>query len=369
MGSVSDSIEREREKEGESGRSGLLKVPGSAAAGKEGGQKKESVWRRVAKFLILIGSEEAARVLSMLEPAQVERIVLEVASIRSVDPDEAAAIFAEFDALAKKAAASASGGVDTARDILTNAFGDEKAAQVIQKSVPVSVEKPFAFLESVSPEKLFQLLRGEAPAVRAAALSQCPPKLAAGAIACMPPEMKNETVLSLAKLKELNPGALRTLASSMQEKLRKLAVSSTTSVDGPSVLAGILRKMDGKAERVLLDSLDETDPALVKDIRDRLFTPDDILRADDRFLQEELRRMKDHDIAALIAGREEDFRGKILRNMSKLRGAAVLEEESACSPFSARESAQAGEAFFRAVRQGWESGKCPLEGEDEVWVN
>ncbi len=359
-------------KDGASASHGLLKVPGGdsgAPPKKEKSSARESAYRKVAKFLILIGAEEAAKVLSMLSQEQVEKIILEVASVKSVDPDEAAEIFAEFDTLAKRAAVN-SGGLDTARDILTNAFGSDTATQVIEKAVPLSVEKPFSFLDSISPEKLFQLIKDESPAVRAAALSQCRPKLAAGAIALMPEDMKGETVLQLARLKELNPNALRRLAASMQEKLKKIAIFSTTSVDGPSVLAGILRKMDGSSEKEVLDSLSGIDPALAKNISKRLFTMDDVVLVPDRFIQEELRKMKDHDIAALIFGKGEDFRRKIFKNVSKLRGASVLEEESACSPFSPNESAAATEEFFNTVRQGWEDGLFTIDDGDrgDVWV-
>lgn len=350
---------------------GLIKVPengGAAGKVKTGRAGKESSYRKVAKFLILIGADEAAKVLAKLSQDQVERIVLEISSIKSVDPDEAEAIFSEFQDLAKRTFGQ-EGGINTARTILENAFGSDKAREMIEKSVPLSVEKPFAFLEAVSPEKLYRLVSDESPSVRAATLSQCPSKLAADTIALMPDEMKKETVLNLAKLKELNPDALRRLAASMEEKLRTLAVSSAMSVDGHSVLADILRKMDGRAEEGILASLAESDPELVQDISRRLFTLDDVILADDRFLQDELRKMKDHDIAALLYGKKEDFRNKILKNISKLRGASILEEEQACSPFSKRETDQATASFFLTVRKGWEDGKFSINGSyDDEWV-
>ena len=355
------------DKNGDSLSPGLIKVSEGDSGASQNKAPRESPYRKVAKFLILIGAEEAAKVLSMLSQEQVEKIILEVASVKSVDPDEATGIFAEFDALAKRASLNA-GGIETARDILTNAFGSDAAEQVIEKAVPLSVEKPFSFLESVSPERLYQLIQDEGPAVRAAALSQCNARQAAGAISLMPEEMKAETVLHLAKLKELNPDALRRLAASMQEKLKKLSISATATVDGASVLAGILCKMDGASEKEILDSLVGADPSLAKSISDRLFTLDDIIKAPDRFIQEKLRRMKDHEIAALVFKKSEEFRRKIFRNISKLRGASVLEEESACSPFPPAEAKAATEDFFEAVRQGWEDGLFSIASDDDVWV-
>ena len=71
---------------------GLLKVPVEEAA--PDGQ--DSVYRRVAKFLLLIGEDEAAKILPHLSEKQIEKIIPEIASIRSVDKDEAAVILEEF---------------------------------------------------------------------------------------------------------------------------------------------------------------------------------------------------------------------------------------------------------------------------------
>ncbi|MDE6351168.1 MAG: flagellar motor switch protein FliG, partial [Treponemataceae bacterium] len=120
---VSDAIDRARSEQAAAkalAQGGLLKVPARTADG------KESVYRRVAKFLLLIGENEAAKIMPHLGEAQIEKIVPELASIRRVDPEEAAAILAEFQSLMQKARED--GGVETARAMLEKAFGAEKAA-------------------------------------------------------------------------------------------------------------------------------------------------------------------------------------------------------------------------------------------------
>ena len=111
---------------------GLIKVPDSSSGG------RDSPFRRVAKFLLIIGVDEAAKVLSKLSPDQVEKVVLELASIRRVEKDEASLVLAEFEALFRKAR-EPSGGVDTARSILEAAFGPERAEAMLQKAVPQEI--------------------------------------------------------------------------------------------------------------------------------------------------------------------------------------------------------------------------------------
>ena len=97
--------------------------------------KKDSVYRRVAKFLLLIGIDEAAKILPHLTQEQTEKIIPEIASIRSVDSDEAAVILAEFENLLQQSKTK-DGGIDTAKSILVKAFGPERAEEMLQKAVP-----------------------------------------------------------------------------------------------------------------------------------------------------------------------------------------------------------------------------------------
>lgn len=342
---------------------GLLKVPTSGAGG------KESSYRKVAKFLLLIGVDEAARVIAKLTPEQTDKVVLELASIRSVDKDEASVVLAEFDSLLKQAR-EPSGGVETARTILEAAFGPERAEAMLLKAVPDAHGRPFDYLDDIDPDRLSRLIADELPAVKALVLSQIKPKLAADVIKLMGEDEKKETVMRLAKLKSINPDVLRRVDDTMREKVLSLSATTSDSIDGRSALAEILKRMDGASEKSILSSLSETDPDLGKNLRERLFTVDDIVAADDRFVQETLRPMSEHDLAVLVAGKGDEFRNKIFGNISKTRGALVLEEEKIVSPVTRAESEKVTSLFFAVMRRGWEEGKFYIAGrsDKEVWI-
>jgi flagellar motor switch protein FliG len=73
--------------------------------------------------MVVIGIDEAAKILPHLTEEQTEKIIPEIASIRNVTPEEAKEVLAEFDSLLNKARES--GGMDTARIMLTKAYGAE----------------------------------------------------------------------------------------------------------------------------------------------------------------------------------------------------------------------------------------------------
>lgn len=342
---------------------GLLKVPVSPPQ-KDG---KDSVYRRVAKFLMLIGVDEAAKILPHLTPEQVEKIIPEITTIRFIDESEKKEIFEEFKNLTDRAREN--GGVNTARNILEKAFGSQKAGEVLEKAVPFKNGKPFNYLSEADPEKLEALLKDESAWVRALVCSNLPAKKAAAYIQNLPETEKTDLIVHLAKLKKMNPEVVARIDEAMQKKMNSLITQKSDSIDGKNILAGILKQMDSASEEKLLNQISSTDPSLSEDLRERLFTIDDIVNADDRFIQKKLQLMSDESIAFLIHSKKEDFRNKILSNVSQNRKAQILDEEERHSPMRKADVEKETSLFFAFMRRSWEEGKLVIKGrDDEVYV-
>lgn len=340
---------------------------GAASLAGSGSNGADSVYRRVAKFLLLIGVNEAAKILPHLTAEQTEKIIPELASIRSVDPDEASVIFAEFQSLLERSRQS--GGVQTARTILEKAFGADKAQAMLEKTVSYPDGTPFDYLQEISAERLSQLLKDESAPVQALVLSRLKPALAAAFIKSLDRERQKDIIGRMAKLSSISSEVVRRVDRAMREKSQTLSTETGTALDGRGVLAEILKKMDPESEKSILSVLDENDAELSADVRKRLFTLDDIIRADDRFIQETLRTMSDGELALLIAGKPEEFREKILTNVSKGRGDSVLEEEQLKKPIRKRDADEVTDAFFGTLRRAWEQGKLVIKGrDDDVYV-
>jgi flagellar motor switch protein FliG len=338
---------------------GLLKVPVEQAKPGE----KESVYRRVAKFLLIIGVDEAAKVMQHLTEEQTEKIIPEIASIRSVSPDEATAILQEFQGLIQQARDS--GGIDTAREILEKAYGSKKAQELLEHASPFPEGKPFDFLNDSDNEKIFLLLKDESAAVRALVLSRIEPKKAAAVINQMDAADKKDVIQRLAKMQPVSPEVLRRMDKAMHEKALAMTTEKAEVVDGRNALAEILKKMSPESGEEILDTLAESDPDLGRELKDRLFTIDDVDNTDDRYIQEQLRPMSDTDIAYLIAGKPDAFRSKILRNVSSGRSAQILDEEQIRKPMLRRDCAEMTDRFLSALRTAFEQGKFRVGGRNE----
>ncbi|MCL2601182.1 MAG: flagellar motor switch protein FliG [Treponema sp.] len=328
--------------------------------------------RRAAQFMVLIGSDEAAKVLSQLDPEQVNAISKEIVSIKTISREEAAAVLQEFRSLLSLPAGSgaSSGGLEQARKVLHAAFGAEKGEAMLVSAVPDAKENPFNFLSDFSGEQLAVLFKGESPAACAMVFSRLPAKLAAQTLANISPDRKFDIVKRIARLKESAPDVIERTAAALKEKARHFGRidSGGGEIDGKGVLAAILKQSDTEFGGRLLDVLEKEDPTLSRDMKERLYTLEDIVEAADRPIQEKLREMGDKDIVLLLRGRSEEFTQKIMRNISSVRAARIKEESDFMGAIPKIEAEAAAREFLEWFRQSREEGSILMLQDKDVVI-
>ena len=342
---------------------GLLKVPVS----KKEADGRDSVYRRVAKFLLIIGVDEAAKILPHLTEEQTEKIIPEIASIRSVSPEETRQILEEFETLLKNAREG--GGIDTAREILRKAYGEKKAKELIDKSVPFPLEKPFEYLNDIDNERINLLLKEESVQVKALILSHLNPKKAASVINLMDSKEKSEVAFRLLKLEPVSPEVIKNLDEVLHKKVLLQNSQRTNSLDGKKILAEILKKMSFSTENSILSKISTEEPSLANDLRERLFTVDDVVNSDDRFVQETLMMYSNYEIACLVYKREEKFTKKIFQCISQGRVSQVQEELNINQTFLKSECDKIYSKFLNTLRNAFEEGKLFIKNRtDDVYI-
>ena len=337
------------------------------------GVAASSKFKRAAQFMVLIGSDEASKILSRLDPAQVEAISKEIVSIKNISPEEAEAVLEEFRSLLSPSygySGSSSGGVEEARKLLYAAFGPEKGEAMLVSAVPRVKENPFDFLEDFTGEQLAMLFRNESPAAIAMVFSRLPAKLTAAALANTSPEQKIDIVKRIARLKESSPEVIERAAAALKEKARHFGRRDDTAseIDGKGVLAAILKHSDLSFGGRLLDKLEENDPSLSREMKERLYTLEDVAHAADRPIQEKLRTMNDREVVLLLRGRSDDFTQKILWNLSSARAARIKEESEIMGAVPKIETEAAAREFLLWFRTNREEGRILMLRDEDVLI-
>jgi flagellar motor switch protein FliG len=332
----------------------------------------ESKIRRVAKFLILIGSEQAAEILAELDPQQVEEISKEIALTKTIKPAEKDKILEEFHFLFAKPwnfSGFTRGGVETARQILYAAKGPDKGEAILNKALPVTKENLFGFLEDFSPEQLVMLLKNESAQTTALILSRLPPKISAETISKLPSNRKAEVLKRIAYQKEISPDVLEQITEALREKVRHISGGARDiEIDGMQALAAILKQGDYAFGDRIINELEESSPDIGKDLKEKIYTLDDVIYTVDRPIQEKLASMSDRDIAILMKGRGKDFCEKLLSCVSVGRRKLIREEFEVLGAVPKRDCDAAASEFLSWFRLARENGDIILYSDKDVFV-
>ncbi|MBN2617866.1 MAG: hypothetical protein JXR64_06080, partial [Spirochaetales bacterium] len=284
----------------------VQKNPPSDGLIKKTVKKNENKIDKIAKLLLVLGKKEASTVISTLPERDIENISRKIAGIDRVPKKEAVEILEEFgkkesDYICKQ------GGVETARAILVNAFGQEKGNKVLYKAVPDSADKPFSFLNDLDFNQRMMILRKESQAVLTIVLNYLSPKYSSQILESLPPEQQKDIVRRLTKLKRVSPEVINIISTNLKERINKIGLKDNNEIDGRGALVDILKFMDRDDEVTLLSELDKKDPVLGEIIRDRLYTIDVIHNIDKIDLQKVIQELTDTELVYLIKGESEEI--------------------------------------------------------------
>lgn len=321
---------------------------------------------KAAKFLLLLGQEEAAAVIRHLKGKEVEAVSKAIAGIERIDTTEANEILTEFGWMAKTQAASLEGGPDIAESMLKAAFGDEKAGELIRRA-GLPRAKPFQFLNELSGRQIVLLLKDDSPQLVSIILPHLEPKRASEVIEHLNPQARTEVVKRIASLGRLSPEVLEQVETVLRERIARIGTSDEGDhIDGASVLAGILRHVDSSLEENILQSLADENPDLTEVIKEQLFTIEDIYRVSDRDVQKSLKNMTEKDIALILKGKSQDWKDKLLSNVSQSKRIMVLEEYDYMGTVRRDEVNKATQGYLEWFKKRYEDGELILEGDEDL---
>jgi flagellar motor switch protein FliG len=320
--------------------------------------------RKAAVLMAALGSERAANVLQRLREDEIESLSVEMARLSAVGAETTESVFTEMAAAGAAAAGGTGGGVDFARDVIERALGPERAIELLGRIAGPAETRPFEFLRRVAPERISSMLRSESHQTIALVLANLPTNLAASVLGRLPEGQQADIALRIARIGHTGAGVIEQLEQAIRLKLNVVADREYSVAGGTKALAGILNHADRSLERTVLDSLASSDSALAEEVRGMLFVFEDIVKLEERAVQQVLREVDQKDLVLALRGAPENVKEVVLANMSE-RGAAMLKEEMEIQPPQRkRDVDDAQSRVVAVVRRLEEAGTIVIVGDE-----
>ena len=183
-------------------------------------------------------------------------------------------------------------------------------------------------------------------------LSQLDPLLSAGVLTRLPEEMQGDVIVHMASGK---------FDESVSQEIGAILLEEILGdAGGPKAAAQILNRTGRSTEKVVMEYLQTQDPDLAEDVRNQMFTFEDIAKMTDREIQLTLREVDTKDLAVALKGASEGLRERIFRNMSERVGTMLKEEMESAGPIRPSDVKDVQLRIVQTVRQLEEAGQVTI---------
>lgn len=308
--------------------------------------------------------EDAAALLSKLEPHQVEAVSIEIAKIGATSMDERETVIREFAEANPGSMMVGGGGLDLAKALVEKALGSNASSTLdnVQQSIEAM---PFGFLQKVDSQNLLTFILDEHPQTIALILSHLRPAQAADIIKGLPADRQLAVTRRVATMGQTNPEIIAEVELGLESRMASVMSQQFENAGGVASVAEILNVSDRSTERQLLENLAQEDPELVEEIRRLMFVFEDITKLTNKDIQAILKNVEISQWAMALKGASGDLQEKVLGNMSS-RAADLLREEIdflGQVKLSAVEQTQQG--IVDIVRRLEDSGELELHPDEQ----
>lgn len=323
--------------------------------------------QKAALLLIQLGKEQAARVMSQMDEAEIEELTTEIARLDRVNPEVAHAVLDEFYETSI-GGGGGSGGLGFAQQVLEASLGRERAAGMMERLANTLQGQPFEFLQHADARQVVSLLSGEHPQTIALVLAHLRPDHASAIITGLPPAVASDVAHRIALMERASPDVVAVVAENLQRKASAvLTPQEMAAVGGVQPLVDIINRTDPTTEKIILEGLEARDSSLAEEVRSRMFVFADIVLLEERAIQLVLRGVETNILATALKGVEGEVREKITRNLSERARENLDEEMDLLGPVRLSMVEEARANVVQVIRRLEESGQIVIrrEGEDE----
>lgn len=325
---------------------------------------------KAAMLLISLGPDKSAEIFKHLKEEEIEQLTLEIANIRSVNPDDKERILDEFYQICLAQEYIAEGGIGYAKDILEKALGSQKAVDIINKLTVSLQVRPFDFVRKTDPSQLLNFIQGEHPQTIALILAYLKPHQASVVLSALPQDKQADVASRIATMDRTSPDVIKEVERILEKKLSSLVTEDYTAAGGVQSIVDILNSVDRGTEKFIMETLEIEDTDLAEEIKRRMFVFEDILTLDGRSIQRFLREVDNNQLAVALKGATDDVQKLIFSNMSKRLSEMIREDLEFMGPVRLKDVEEAQQKIVNIIRKLEDAGEIVISrgGGDEIIV-
>ncbi len=325
--------------------------------------------QKCAILIIAIGTEAASQIFKHLKDKDVERLAIEIAQLKDIPSTIMEAVIEEFYQMIMAQEYISQGGIDYAKGVLEKALGPRKAHELVAKVESAIHVSGFKLLKDVDANQLLSFIQNEHPQTISLILANLEPDQTAAIISDLPPELQADVAFRIATMGKISPDLLNDIEGVLENQVETVFGQDLSSAGGAKAVAEILNMAGRSTEKTILADLEKRNPELATEIKNLMFTFDDIVLLDDKSVQRVLREVDTKDLTLALKAANDELKDLIFRNMSERASNLLREELDFMGPVRLKDVEEAQMKIVEIVSTLEEDGEIVISGrggEEEI---
>lgn len=326
--------------------------------------------QRAAILLISLGPDVSAQVYKHLSEEEIEKLSLEISSVKKVESKLKEEVLEQFHQIALAQDFISQGGIGYAKTVLEKAFGKQEASSIINRLTSSVQVRPFDFARNADPQQVLNFIQGEHPQTIALVLSYLDPEQAGQILSALPQEMQADIAKRIATMDSTSPEIISQVEQVLERNISSSLTEDYTQTGGIQSVVEVLNGVDRSTERTILDSLEIQDPELADEIKKRMFVFEDIVILDNRAIQRVIREVENEDLRLSLKVSSDEVKDLVFKNMSQRMAETFKDEMEYMGPVRLRDVEEAQSRIVAVIRRLEEIGEIVIArgGGDDIIV-
>lgn len=320
---------------------------------------------KAAIALLALGKKLASEVLQHLTEQEVKRISRAFMAVSEVDRETQFEVNKEFRNMLKAGEVVLVDGREFAKDIITSAFGDAEGEGLLEY-ISGARKEPISAIIADVPDKILQgFIASEHPQTVAFLLTKMNPDQAAVVLQKMNEDAQTDVLIRIAHLNMVKGDVVDEVREVLRAQLR-VANSNEEEVIGTKSAADILNFVDRNNEERILTEIEEMYPDLSEQIRNLMFTFEDVKKIDDKGIQTVLKEVPRDQLVLSLKTASPELSDLLYRNVSQRAAEMIKEDLAALGPVKKKDVEKAQQGVVDIVRRLEAEGKIVVGGAGEA---
>ena len=328
------------------------------SVGKMTGPKKAAI------LLLALGEDAAADVMKNLEEAEIQQVGYYMSRFTDVSPEELDIVLEEFyrKSVMADEGVNISSSPDFVKNALTKALGADRAKELSDNLRAGEEEAGLEALRYAEPIMISNYIRTEHPQTIALILSYLKnAEQSSAVLRDLPESLQADILYRMAVIESIPPGVISEMNEVLTEEM-KTAGSMATSVGGVEPVAEILNSVDKATETRILSSIEETNPELAEQIRELMFTFEDMALIDAKQMQLVMKDVDQADMVLALKTASDAVKELIFSSMSSRAAEMVREDLENLGPAKLSDVEASQQKIIKVVKKLEEAGTIIIAG-------